>query len=48
MTMFFIPGWIVYVFGIGGVCVGVMLVVAGVTGEIFWFSVCCLCDMQVV
>ncbi len=45
---FFIPGWVVYVFGIGGVCVGVVLVVAGVTGEIFWFSVCCLCDVQVV
>lgn len=31
-----------YVFGIGGVCVGVVLVVAGVTGEIFWFSVFCV------
>ncbi len=37
-----------YVSVIGGVCVGVVLVVAGVTGEIFWFSVCCLCDVQVV
>ncbi|XP_058618027.1 uncharacterized protein LOC131531343 isoform X1 [Onychostoma macrolepis] len=28
-----VTSWIVYVFGIGGVCVGVVLVVAGVTGK---------------
>lgn len=41
--MFFVPDWVVYVLGIGGVCVGVALVVAGVTGENFCFCVFCAC-----
>lgn len=39
MTVFSITDYLVYFFAIAGVCVGVLLVVAGVTGENLWLCV---------